>query len=479
MKLSDLVKKIDTKEIIGDVNLEIMSLSMDSKTVNKNCLFFCLKGENFDGHDFVNEAKKYGAVAVVAERRLNTSLTQIIVKDTRLAMCKLSASFYGNPQNKLKLIGITGTNGKTTTSYMIKHVLDGYGIKTGVIGTLGIRYDDVFLESSLTTPDPIELFSILKDMVNLGVKVVVLEASAHALYLKKLDAIKFYAGIFTNLTQDHLDFFITMENYKNAKLSMLNADRCKFLIINADDEVGKSIINSQKKVISYGIDNPSDVFAINLTPNSLGESFVVNLFDKIYEVSLKTFGKFNVYNALSAMVACSLLGVPTETIIDKISTFNGVFGRVERLYYNGIKVFIDYAHTPDGLEQVIKALLPYTDNRLICVFGCGGNRDADKRKIMGNVSAKYADLSILTTDNPRFEEPISIIKDIEVGFMGVSDEYVIIEDRKEAIKFALKSAKKGDTVLIAGKGGEKFQEILGIKSPFDDKLIVEEFFNKG
>ena len=476
MKLSNLIKNVKTKEIIGTTDVEILSLSIDSRDIDKKSLFFCIKGENFDGHDFVLQAKTYGAKAIVCERRLDTSLTQIIVDNVRSTMSYIMANFYNNPQKKLKIIGITGTNGKTTTSYMIKHVLDAYGISAGVIGTLGIKYNDTFLSPSLTTPDPITLFKVLNDMVNAGVTVVIMEVSAHASKLKKLDAITFYAGVFTNLSLDHLDFFITMENYKNAKLAFLNEKRCKYLVVNTDDVVGREILGTTNKVISYGIENPSDVFAINLTPDACGESFVVNLFDKIYDVKLKVFGKFNVYNALSSMIVCSMLGVPTDKIIEYISTFLGVQGRVERLKFDKKTVFIDYAHTPDGLKKAIDAVLPYTVNRLICLFGCGGNRDKEKRKLMGEISAKNADFSIITTDNPRFEEPMAIIKEVEKGFSGITDEYVLIEDRRDAIRYALKIAKDGDTVLIAGKGGEKYQEILGVKKHFDDKEIVEEFF---
>jgi UDP-N-acetylmuramoyl-L-alanyl-D-glutamate--2,6-diaminopimelate ligase len=317
---------------------------------------------------------------------------------------------------------------------------------------------------------------MLNDMLKSGITVVIMEVSAHASKLNKLDAISFFAGVFTNLSLDHLDFFITMENYKNAKLSFLNENRCKYLVVNADDEVGSEILSKAGKVISYGIENPSDVFAINVMPNVNGESFVVNLFDKIYDVNLKVFGKFNVYNALSAMIVCSMLGVPTDKIIEYICTFLGVQGRVERLKLDKKTIFIDYAHTPDGLKQAIDAVKPYATNKLICVFGCGGNRDKEKRKIMGEISANNADFTIITTDNPRFEEPMSIIKEIEKGFNGITDEYVLIEDRRDAIRYALKIANDGDTVLIAGKGGEKYQEVLGIKKPFDDKEIVEEFF---
>lgn len=475
MKLKNLLKNVNAKEIIGSVEVEISNLTMDSKESLANALFVCIKGENFDGHNFVFEAKRNGTVAIICEKRLDTELTQIIVENSRQALGIICGNFYDNPQRRMKIVGVTGTNGKTTVTYMIKNVLDRYGIKCGVIGTLGSCYGDVFLEPSLTTPDTIELFNILNKMQKSGVSVVIMEVSAHASSLYKVDNIDFFAGVFTNLSQDHLDYFITMEKYKEAKLRFLNKDRCKFLIVNADDELGRELVSKNDKTLSYGIENPADVFAIDLKQTEYGESFVINLFDNIYEINLKAFGKFNVYNALASMQTCSILGVPTEFIADAMNRFTGVEGRLQRVYSKDFSIFIDYAHTPDGLEKALKALKGYSEGKLICVFGCGGNRDSDKRAKMGEISARLADLTIITSDNPRFEEPMSIIREIEKGVRRISDGYVLIQDRKDAIKYSLNQVGEGDIILIAGKGSEKYQEVLGVKHPFDDKEIVEEF----
>ena len=478
MKLSELLKGVETAEILGK-DVEIRDITADSNAVIHGGLFFCIKGENYDGGEFVRQVESYGGAAIVTERRLDTHLTQAIVNDVRAAMSLMAANFYKRADEKLKIIGVVGTNGKTTTTHLITSILTSAGVKCGLIGTLGIFYGDKYTEPSLTTPDPIELHRILAEMYDAGVEAVVMEVSAHAVYLKKVCGIKFETGVFTNFTQDHLDFFGTMEQYKRAKLAFFERNECKYIVTNSDDRVGAEIARMKKgKVLTYGIDEPSDVFAIDVRSLDGGTGFIMNLFDRIYDVKLNLLGKYNVYNALAAATAAALYGVPTDKVAEGIDALKGVSGRLECVYDGDFSVYIDYAHTPDGLYKSLTTLKERAANRLISVFGCGGNRDKEKRPIMGRISGEVADLTVLTSDNPRYEEPMDILWQVEMGIKQVTGEYVVVQERKDAIEYALKAAKKGDIVLIAGKGSEKYQEIFGVKKPFSDKAAVKEFFGR-
>ena len=474
MELNKLVKNLDQVKIFGNDKIEVESVVIDSRCVTKGSLFICLKGSDYDGHDFISQAEKYGAVAVLTERKLSTALTQVIVKDCRKAMSIVAAAFYGWASKKMKIIGVTGTNGKTTTAHFIASVLNQAGVKCGVIGTLGTFYGEKFIEPTLTTPDPIFLHKIFDEMYQSGYKTVVMEVSAHASYFEKLSGIDFAVGVFTNLTRDHLDFFGNMDEYKKAKLKFFKEANCKYVVTNTDDDFGEYIAESFKNTITYGVDNPADVFAMEITANGKKTNFIINLFDCVYNLSVNLLGKFNVYNVLAAATTCALLGVKTDVIAKGLSTLKNVSGRLECVADKNYRVFIDYAHTPDGLKKVITALKERTDGRLICVFGCGGNRDGGKRYEMGKISGEQADFTIITTDNPRFEEPMDIISQIEKGVLSVTKNYVIVQDRKDAINYALDFAKDNDLILIAGKGCEDYQEILGIKQPFNDKDIVKE-----
>ncbi len=475
MKLSELIKGIDVIKIIGKQDLNVKDLTCDSNKVVSGSLFFCINGKDFDGHAYVKEAQTYGAVAIICERQVDTPLTQIVVENVRIAMSQIASNFYSNVDKKMKLIAVVGTNGKTTTSHFIYNILKSSGHKCGLIGTLGTFYLDKYIEPSLTTPDPIELFKILYDMYNGGVKTAVMEVSAHAIYLNKVHAIKFFSAVFTNFSQDHLDFFETIEAYKRAKLSFFKDSQIKHVVTNSDDKVGREILDIRQDAISYGMDNPADVFAINISCKAKETCFYINLFDYVEQVKLKMLGFFNVYNALASATVCSLLGVKCEKIIKALNEFKGVSGRLEKVYSNGFDVVVDYAHTPDGLNKTLLALRPFVSSRLICVFGCGGNRDQTKRKIMGEISGSLADFTIITSDNPRFEEPMEIITQIEEGVRNKTRHYLMIEDREEAIKHAISIGKEGDIILIAGKGSEKYQEILGIKRLFSDKETVNEY----
>lgn len=474
MKLEQLIKELDVEKIIGETDIEISDVKTDSNNVGCGDLFVALEGVNTDGHDYAHQAQTYGGVAVVCQRELNTSLTQIIVKNARKALSKIAAAFYQRKCDRLKLIGVVGTNGKTTTSRMIYEILNDCGINCGVIGTLGTFYNQKYISTDLTTPDPLTLHKILSLMYDDGVKVVVMEVSAHAIFWDKVYGLNFEIGVFTNFSRDHIDFFSDMENYKNSKLRFFKENSCKFVVTNSDDPVGKDIESLNGKVVSYGLENPADVFAVNVEELSKTTEFVINLFDCIYQIKTNFLGRFNVSNALAAATTCALIGAQPEKIAKALKKIKGVAGRLERVYADKFSVILDYAHTPDGLEKTILALRPTCKGRLVTVFGCGGNRDKGKRAQMGEISAKLSDFTIVTTDNPRFEEPMEIIRDIEKGVLKHSKRYLLIEDRRSAIEYAINWAKQGDVVLIAGKGSENYQEILGVKHAYNDKDTVNE-----
>ncbi|MBE7089856.1 MAG: UDP-N-acetylmuramoyl-L-alanyl-D-glutamate--2,6-diaminopimelate ligase [Clostridiales bacterium] len=473
MKLSDLIVGLNVKEINGNVDVEINEVKTDSNFVSDGDLFICINGGNFDGHDFVQQAMYYGASAIITERRLQISLPQVVVEDCRIAMSVIASNFYGHPDKKLKLIGVTGTNGKTTTTHIIKKILDLSGIKSGIIGTLGAFYGDKFIEPTLTTPDPLTLYKILKDMLETGVEIVAMEVSAHSLALDKLYGLQFEVAVFTNFTQDHLDYFKTMDEYKKAKLKLFSEFKCKYKVLNADDESYKDFALASRESISYGIFSPSDVFAMDIVDAGDRSKFILNLFDCVYDVELKLKGEFNVYNALAAVTAVSVVGIRVDDAVYGLENISVVSGRMERIYSNGFSVYVDYAHTPDGLKKALTTLKT-PENRLVCVFGCGGNRDKTKRKTMGEISGQFADFTIITSDNPRFEEPMDIIYEIEDGIAKVNKNYVAIQDRLQAIEYAINHARNGDVILVAGKGSENYQDILGIKHVFKDKDIIEE-----
>ncbi len=474
MQLSTLIKKLAVKEILGKTNVEVKEIKIDSNAVTKGDLFICIKGNDFDGHDYALIAEQYGAVAVVTSKKLDVSITQIIVEDTRLTMSSLAREFFGCPDKKLKLIGVIGTNGKTSTTHIIKTILETAGEKCGVIGTLGTFYGDKFIEPTLTTPDPLEIYKIFSEMVNDGVKVVIMEVSAHSIHFGKVRDLEFEVGVFTNFTRDHLDFFEDMQSYKQAKLKFFSDNKCKYVVTNSDDTVGLEIAGFRSDAISYGIYNPADVFGIELRYNKKSTDFVINLFDCVYDVKLNLIGEFNVYNALASATAAALYGVKTDKIIYALNLVQNISGRLECVYDGDYRVYVDYAHTPDGLEKSLLSLRSVCDNKLINVFGCGGNRDKGKREQMGEISAKNADFTVVTSDNPRYEEPMDIMMEIEKGIIKTSKKYILIQDRTDAIKYAMETASNGDVILVAGKGSEKYQETLGIKRLYNDKDTVKE-----
>ena len=475
MKLNQILKDIEILNIIGNTNIEIENLCCDTKDVTQNSLFFCLNGSEFDGHDFAETAKQKGAVAVVCERPLSVDVTQIVVKNSRRAMSFIASNFYDNPKNKLKIIGITGTNGKTTTSYYIASILKEAGFKVGVIGTIGVVVDGVKFRATLTTPDPIKLHEIFSKMVSSGVEYVVMEVSAHAIKLEKLLGIKFEVGVLTNITQDHLDYFKTFEEYKKTKQSFFSPKYCKNFVLNVDDESGKDLVlKNQQNTFSYGLLNPCDVFAFDYKFSLSGTTYNLNLFDEMMKVKTTQIGKFNLYNELATATVCKVLKIKTKTILKGLEKLESVLGRFNVINLGNQKIaVVDYAHTPDGLKNILLAVREVTNKNIISVFGCGGNRDSLKRPIMGEISAKLSDFTIITSDNPRFENPNEIIKQIENGVKQFTQNYLCIENRIDAIFCALKMLNEGDCVVICGKGAEDYLDINGVKYPYSDYETIE------
>lgn len=476
MLLKSLLKKVRYERIINESDCDIFGLAADSRRVMDNDLFICFKGEDFDGHDFAEEAVSHGAKAIVCERELNLPVVQIIVENGRGAMSEFARAFYDNPADKLKIIGITGTNGKTTTAHMLASILDYSGKNCALVGTLGVFYSNREIAPSLTTPDPIFLHKIFADMVECGVEYVVMEVSAHAIYYDKIAGINFEFGIFTNCTEDHLDFFENMQTYAETKKSLFTSNRCKNVLVNTDDKICRSLIDDG--AFGFGLENPADVFAVNIAETSRGSSFVLNLFDDLYDVRLCMTGRHNVYNAMAAAACAKLLEIKTEDIAEGLFNVKSVSGRLEYVgEYKNADIFVDFAHTPDGLEKTLTALKPHCEGRLICVFGCGGNRDKQKRSVMGGVSGKIADFTILTSDNPRYEDPCDIIMQIENGLKSVSKNYVIVVDREKAISYGMNMLEKGDILIVAGKGGETYQEIMGVRHIYSDVSVIKFVLN--
>ncbi len=487
MRLSKLTEGIEGKKktaMEGDWDREIRALRLDSRRCEEGALFFCLTGGQTDGHAYANEAVGRGAVALIVERELPVAVPQIVVQNTRKALAKISSRFFGDCHQKLKIVGITGTNGKTTTAYMLASILQAAGKKTGVIGTLGAKFDGKTLDCDLTTPDPIALHQLFAEAYASGTEYVVMEVSAHALYYHKSDGVAFSACIFTNCTQDHLDFFQDMDAYKTAKKRLFSKAICPIAVYNGDDETGRawgeerSLKEGEGKTYFYGLTEPADAFAVVTEERLEGGECFFNIEDEIIGVRLSLTGRHNVYNALAAATCARALGIDGRAIAKGLSRLQGVDGRLERVTsYRGGTIFVDFAHTPDGLKQSLAALKAHCCGRLICVFGCGGNRDKSKRAIMGRTAAQGCDFAVLTSDNPRYEDPLDILSEIERGYREVSGKYVVVPDRRRALEYAVEYLQSGDVLLVAGKGGERYQEIMGIKYDFNDNAMIEKILN--
>lgn len=471
-KLNELLQGI---EVFGDIcDIEINGVKIDSREVKEGDLFICLKGKTADGHLHALEAEMLGAVAIVAENVVESNIPVIKVTNTRRAYAKIAQNYYKNPILDMKFVSVVGTNGKTSTSIMLEQLLSMAGYKTGLIGTLCYKILDKEYEADLTTPDPMQLNKLFCKMKQAGVEIVIAEVSAHAIALDKLWGIKSDICIFTNISLDHLDFFGDFKTYSDTKLSFFNKNHIRAAVVNGDDELGRVIIkNANVPVISYGIDEPSDIFAIDIKHTSNGCEFVINLFDELYEMSIPFFGKHNLYNAMAAITLAKMLKVPTAIINENLQKIPQIEGRFNIFLHKNGKIIVDFAHTPDGLRNLLQTARSISDKRLITVFGCGGNRDTVKRPIMGEIAGRMSDVVIITSDNPRYERPMDIISQIEPSAKKVSDNVLVFESRKEAIKEAISQMQDGDTVVIAGKGGENYMDVRGVKTKYSDIAEVK------
>ncbi len=459
-------------------DVEITGITIDSREVKPGYAFVCITGAVRDGHEFAKIAAQSGAAVIVAEHAVDVGVPVVEYADTKLALAEISSVFYGEPEKKLKLIGITGTNGKTTVSYLIKKILETAGKTVGIIGTNEILAGDrdVGIKSSTpTTPNSLELRRIFAKMLEMGAEYVVMEVSSHALDLHRVAGLQYEVGVFTNLTQDHLDYHKTMENYFLAKKKLF--DISKTGVINADDEYGARLLGDIPcKAVSIGRNN-ADLTAEDIKIDAKGVEFTAVYEGRKYPVSLAIPGMFSIYNGICAMAAAFALGISPQAIVQGISSAGGVCGRLERVPTNtDYSVIIDYAHTPDGLENVLNAVNSFKKGRCIAVFGCGGDRDASKRPIMGEIGVRLADIAVITSDNPRTENPEKIIEDIVAG--AGEGEYKVIVNRREAIGYALSIAKKDDVVLLAGKGQETYQIIGTEKTHFDEREVVRELLGE-
>lgn len=479
MKLSELIANIDVVELKGE-DRDIECLAYNTSKVTDNSLFFCIEGFKTDGHTFAQKAVDNGARAVVISKDviIHGDVTKIFVEDTRKAMSVISSNFYGNPSNRIEMVGITGTNGKTTSSFMMKSILNEYGKSVGLMGTIYNIFGDEIEEAKRTTPESMDLHGMLYKMRKKNVDACVMEVSSHSLELDRVFGIRFKVGIFTNLTQDHLDFHGTMENYFKAKLKLF--DNCDIAAVNIDDQYGCMIPDRVKsKVITFGINKTADVFANKIEISGEGTSFDLYSRGESLPVKLHLPGKFNVYNALGCAAAAMALGIPVDVIKRGLESLEKVPGRSEKINSKkGFTVVIDYAHTPDGIINILNTAREYTKGRLITLFGCGGDRDRTKRPLMGKAAGELSDFCIVTSDNPRTEEPEAIIKHILPGIAETGCIYIVIEDRKQAIEYALKEGKPGDVIVIAGKGHETYQILKDRTIHFDEREIVIELLKE-
>ncbi|ABB15729.1 UDP-N-acetylmuramoyl-L-alanyl-D-glutamate--2,6-diaminopimelate ligase [Carboxydothermus hydrogenoformans] len=485
MKIAELVeilKTIITKNGINWAELEVTGIEQDSRQVKPGNIFVAIKGFTADGHDFIEKVieKKPALIVAEEERPGIFGVNHLLVKDSRQALALLARTFYGNPTEKISVIGVTGTNGKTTVTHLVTSLLESFGYKTGLIGTIYNRIGDKILPVTNTTPDALSLQRLFAEMVKSEVSHVAMEVSSHALVQKRVLGIDFKTGVFTNLTQDHLDFHESMENYFNAKkelFKILAEQKALPGVINKDDFYGQRILKEvAHPFVTYGIKEQADITAKNVELTNSGTAFTLCYQEEEYPVKVKLLGLFNVYNILAAVGTLLTLGFSLPDIVKNLPLLNPVPGRFELIDEGqDFAVIVDYAHTPDGLENILKSARAITPGRVIAVFGCGGDRDKTKRPKMGKISATLADITIITSDNPRTEDPEAIINEIEKGFFdALPGKYLKEVDRKKAIKTALLLAKPGDTVVIAGKGHEDYQIIGTTKYPFDDRVVARE-----
>lgn len=486
MKLTDLLCKVDYECIQGDEDREIGRVVYDSRKIEEGCLFICIRGANFDGHDFAAQAVENGAAALVVSREVpeiaDKNVTVIRVEDTRYAMAFISAAYFGYPAEKLRVIGVTGTKGKTTTTYMVKSILENAGYKVGLVGTIEVIIGKERIHAGNTTPESYALQEYFARMVEAGMDAVVMEVSSQGLMLHRTQGFVFDLGIFTNLEPDHIgpNEHASFEEYMHCKGLLFK--QCRVGIVNGDDSHVDAVLEGHTcQVERYGIGENNDLRAENVRlvrkPGELGVAFnVEGLMD--FEVEVPTPGRFSVYNALTAIAICRHFNVREDDIKRALLAVR-VKGRIEMVKVSEhFTLLIDYAHNAMALESLLTTLREYEPHRLVCLFGCGGNRSRQRRFEMGEISGRLADMTIITSDNPRFEEPQAIIDDIKTGIAKTDGAYVEISDRKEAIRYAIAHGQEGDIIVLAGKGHEDYQEIKGVKYPMDERVLIREIMEE-
>ena len=480
MKLSELLKDIDVLTFAAPSECEIGGVSYDSRKVKPGDVFVAISGFETDGYKYIPSAVEKGAAVVISDRVPQVDIPYVLVRDCRRALALLSRNFFGDPAGEMQIIGITGTNGKTTTTYLLKHLLeDTIGAKVGLIGTNGNMIGSEFIHTERTTPESFELQQLFAEMKSAGCTHVVMEVSSHSLVLSRVAGIDFAVGAFTNLTQDHLDFHHTMDEYAAAKAMLFSV--CRVGCINIDDKWADNMMkNAPCRLLTYSADGKeASLAAENIKLSAKGVSFTASCDGKRADVSLAIPGKFSVYNALNTIAVGLALGINLDDCAKAMKTAHGVKGRMELVPTDGdYTIVIDYAHTPDALENALKALRADHNGRLVALFGCGGDRDRTKRPIMGAIAADNADFVIVTSDNPRTEQPQSIIDEILVGLEGKKTEHIAICDRAEAIKWAIDNHRANDVILLAGKGHEDYQVVGHEKHHMDEREIVAEHIEK-
>ena len=488
MKLKEMLIGLEGLKVKGDLDIDIKGVESNSKNVEEGFLFVAIKGFKVDGHKFIDSAIENGATAIIIEEGCDLkqiknldNIVVVMAKDTREALAIVSSNFYGNPSRKFKLIGVTGTKGKTTTTFMIKEILEKAGKKVGLIGTIATYINGKKLgDSDRTTPESLELQKLFSKMVEEKVEVVVMEVSSQSLKLHRVDGCHFDIVLFTNLSEDHISptEHPDMQDYFNSKLKLF--EMCKIGIVNTDDLHGAKIprMFPDSQITTYGIDNFANVLAKDITITNSYVDFKVKITDRNERVKTCIPGRFSVYNSLAAICVAQKFGIEPEVIKEALLEVR-VPGRSELVNNKlEIPIMIDYAHSPESLENILQAVKSYTRGKVISVFGCGGDRDSGKRPIMGEISGRIADYTFITSDNPRTEDPQKIVEQIEEGIKKTKGNYKVIVDRTEAIKEAIKMATKRDIIVLAGKGHEPYQEINGIKHPYDERIIVKELIEE-
>lgn len=479
MRLQDLLANLHDFTEKGNDNPFITSLEMDSREVEKGSLFFCVKGSTFDGHVFASEAEAKGAVAIIAEKDVGVSIPVIKVKDTRRAMAVMADAFYQQPTHKLQLIGVTGTNGKTSISHIVEEIFKEAGEKTGLIGTMYTKIGEKTIEMKNTTPESVTLQKFFHQMVSAKVTRVVMEVSSHALDIGRVHGCDFNIAVFSNLTQDHLDYHRTIDEYRRVKGLLFaslgnrfDKDNPKFAVLNNDDTASEEYARSTSAtIVTYGIHQTADIMAANIRMTASGTEFDLITPFGSYEVKTNLIGQFSVYNVLAAIATGIVSRIPISTIIRAIEKVKGVPGRFEIVNQGqNFTVIVDYAHTPDSLENVLRTVRQFAKGKINVIIGCGGDRDRSKRPLMAKIATKFADVPIFTSDNPRSEDPLEILKEMEAGVEG--EFYITIPDREKAIFYAISNAGENDIIIIAGKGHETYQIIGNKTHSFDDRLVA-------